>query len=186
MRRGDIFTDSAGNPCLVISGDCELDRFWENKTHGYLNFAPLFKLDANAFAAFRNFFSLENTVQNNAYTDKLFFSSIANFTNIESKAKKLSPGTFILPFIRIGTDVFNYIGYSKNLGSVKIPRPAGTIQRQSLKYSEWSGHTKICTLSEPFLTPLINNILHSLSGTGAPDYGDDTEKAIKKISNKLS
>jgi len=59
-----------------------------------------------------------------------------------------------------------------------------SLKNERLKYSYWSEYRRIMTVSEPFISPLIEHILKSLSGYGVPDYPKDIRKTIHKISKE--
>jgi hypothetical protein len=39
-----------------------------------------------------------------------------------------------------------------------------------MKYEYWPGAMRICTVSEPFLTPVVQHVLNTMGGIGVPDY----------------
>ena len=57
-------------------------------------------------------------------------------------------------------------------------QPTSTEESTKLKYDFMLGYKRLATLSEPFLTNLIDSILNCISGSGVPDYPDKIKAAI--------
>ena len=55
------------------------------------------------------------------------------------------------------------------------------LANEPLKYSYWPDAKKICTVSEPFLTPIIQHTLGVIGGYGVPDYPEGMKAILKKI-----
>jgi hypothetical protein len=55
-----------------------------------------------------------------------------------------------------------------------------------MKYSYWPGAARVCTISEPFLTPVIQHILNTMGGIGVPDYNEPMKNILKKILDDFS
>ena len=50
-----------------------------------------------------------------------------------------------------------------------------------MKYAYWAGARRLCTVSEPFLTPVIQHIFNTIGGNGVPDYPDHMKQILKQI-----
>ena len=55
-----------------------------------------------------------------------------------------------------------------------------------MKYAYWKGAERICTISEPFLTPVVQHVLGALGGNGVPDYPDEMREVLKQILDDFS
>jgi hypothetical protein len=107
-------------------------------------------------------------------------------TSLTSRVKCLVEGPFVLPFINIDNNFLNYFACPKEIFSINISPPVGLeredLRKERLKYSYWGEYKRILTLSEPFLSPMIEHITKSLSGYGVPDYPESVAKTIDNIS----
>jgi len=178
VRRGDIVFETANkeNKYLVVSADCSLRRFWKNQ-YGFLNMVPIVEV-------------------NKAQTlkDKLGFAKKLNtiefmFPSFTNKANNLPDGVFLLPFID-DEGYKNYLLFSRELSSKEIkPDPAkvstgeGKEKKNAdlrLEYGNGNPYTRLCTISEPFLSPLVIKILDAVSGVGAPDYSEIVKEELSK------
>ena len=72
--------------------------------------------------------------------------------------------------------------------SIDIPKPAGLLddklKAEPLRYNHLEGYKYLFSISEPFLTPLVQKILNEISGLGVPDFRTAKE-IIKGDSNNL-
>ena len=179
VRRGDIVRKTADNTdklFLVISADCDLFRFW-HKNLGIINLVTLMKLDSNLRER------LSATIEPTKIKGE--FSQ----TSLLSNVKCLTEGPFVLPFVEIEGEYLNYLVCPKEMCSVEVEKPARTplreqLKKERLKYSDWSEYKRILTVSEPFLSPMIEHITKSLSGYGVPDYPTNLQETIKNISKE--
>ena len=179
VRRGDIVRKTAENTdklFLVISADCDLFRFW-HKNLGIINLVTLVKLDSDLKDR------LSATIEPARIRDQ--FSQ----TSLLSNVKCLTEGPFVLPFVEIEDRYLNYLVCPKDMCSVEVEKPARTLSREQLKkerlkYSDWSEYKRILTVSEPFLSPMIEHITKSLSSYGVPDYPGDLQDTIMNISKE--
>jgi hypothetical protein len=117
----------------------------------------------------------------------------AKVNSLIGKVGELSEGPFVLPFVPIGDRLKHFIAIPKELISTKITTPSdwGTFtdrqkKEHPMKYAYWSGAERICTVSEPFLTPVIQHVLNTLGGIGVPDYPDQMKDILKKILSDFS
>jgi hypothetical protein len=58
--------------------------------------------------------------------------------------------------------------------------------REAMKYSYWPGVERLCTVSEPFLTPVVQHIIRTIAGNGVPDYSDPMKTILKSILEEFS
>lgn len=172
VTRGDII-ELNDNYCFVITADCDLARFW-HKNNGLLNIIPLHKIEKGN-KRLKNRFSLTKA----SSELKLKHNSIT------STPEGLAEGSFILPFIPTSTNnQLNLFGFAKEVKAINITIPNDLDswrkkQDAYLKYEHLPKVTKrLATLSEPFLTPIIQHFLNSIAGYGVPDYPDSISKLI--------
>ena len=170
VRKGDIVKKiENGNHYLVVTADCDLNKFW-HKNFGFINLVPL-------YSCTRDFKSIKDKLGctlNEKQMSKQFDSGIHS---IIDTIGGLVEGPFMCPFILENGDISDYVGFPKEMLSVHIAPPAlkgkqqpGERKNISLLYAHWEGHERISTISEPFLTSLIQHCLQSISGYGTPDY----------------
>lgn len=181
VRRGDVVykvEDGTDRLYLVISADCDLDRFW-HKNFGSINLIPLIKIDKSQIGLIEK---LTATVDPHKIRSELTQPSLT------SRISCLAEGPFVLPLIKIGNDFANYMGYPKEIFSVSISKPDGLsrdqLKNERLKYSHWVEYKRIVTVAEPFLSPLIEHVIKSLSGYGVPDYPATIKETIENISKE--
>lgn len=175
VRRGDIV--NIGNAySLVLSADCDLGYFWK-KNLGIINTVALHELDQSNS-------TLKDWLTLCVKPDKIS----AKVSSLLGKIGELSEGPFVLPFIPINGSTKNFIAVPKDLVSTRITLPAtwsSFTEKQKredpMKYSYWSGAERVCTISEPFLTPVIQHILSTMGGNGVPDYPEHMKEILKKI-----
>jgi hypothetical protein len=100
---------------------------------------------------------------------------------------KFPEGTLLLPFIYIGDQVFDFLVFPKEICSIEVDVPESCkgnidkIRDCSLDYTCFPGYKRICTLSEPFLSPFIQTLLNALSGQGVPDYPPIVKDAMNEL-----
>lgn len=178
IRRGDIIKKTDGTKYhLIISGDCDLARFWD-KNKGYLHIIELIKLTHANIIRLEEKYNCNKSIETLCKgKDGRKFSS-TSICNLELSGMT---GFFILPFINDDGTTFNFLGYAKDINSKRLAVPEEK-KSERLTLGALHGYTRICTVSEPFLTPLINEVLAQISGSGAPDYGKTTKTAIHEKS----
>jgi hypothetical protein len=180
VRRGDIVA-AGGEVLLVLSADCDLARFW-TKNLGIINAVALHELDQT------------NTTLN----DMLMLCKkpdlvAPQLTSLLGKIGKLSEGPFVLPFVPKDGALKHFIAIPKDLVSRRVPTPTGwnglskdARRNHAMKYSYWKDARRLCTISEPFLTPVVQHVLNALNGNGVPDYPGDMKNILKKILDDFS
>ena len=168
VRRGDvIFKDD--KYYFIINSYCNLLRFW-NKNLGYINIIPLHLIDKDND-------ELKNILDITKEGKKVNY----NHRSISNKMCDMPDGCFCLPFIPVQNEYKSFIFFATTITNIKINAPhveKKDLAKKAITYETFSGYSRICTLSEPFLTPLVINILNSLSGNGSPDYSDPTMRLL--------
>jgi hypothetical protein len=174
VRRGDIVA-IGDEVLLILSADCDLMRFWA-KNFGIVNAVALHELGQTNT-------TLKEMLSLCAKPDpkKEIHSLLARIGN-------LSEGPFMLPFVPNDGKLKDYIAMPKELVSRRIPTPTGwnafgkdAKKDHPIKYSYWAGAQRLCTISEPFLTPVVQHIFNTIGGNGVPDYPDHMKEILKKI-----
>jgi hypothetical protein len=175
VRRGDIV--SVGDfVLLVLSADCDLGYFWK-KNLGIINAVRLHELNQTNV-------SLKEWLTLSVKPEKLN----AKVNSLLGKIGDLSEGPFVLPFVPMPNGQKNFLAIPKELSPTRITTPADWstfTDRQKkehpMKYSYWPDAERICTVSEPFLTPLIQHVLSTIGGIGVPDYPEQMKVVLKNI-----
>jgi len=177
VRKGDIVTKD-DRFYFVINSDCNLLKFWR-KNFGYLNIIPLHLIDEKN-EELKGILNLTKDGKKINYNP----SSISNHMN------EMPDGAFCLPFVRFNDEYKSFILFSSTITNIKIEAPKiekKQLASEAITYSFLKEYTRICSLSEPFLTPLVMNLLNSLAGNGSPDYSNPTKKLLdSKIKNIFS
>jgi len=100
----------------------------------------------------------------------------------------LSRGPFVLPFVPVEDARINLLAVPKDIVTKRIDLPpefAPLTERKkselSVKYSHWPDAKRVCTISEPFLTPVIQHVLSTIGGIGVPDYPSVMREILKNI-----
>lgn len=180
VRRGDI-VKIGDSFRLVLSADCDLGYFWK-KNLGIINTVALHELD-------RSNSGLKDWLTLCVKPEKI----PSKVASLLGTIGELSEGPFILPFVPISGEVKNFIAIPKDLISTRITVPSGWSgftekqkKQDSMKYSYWPDAERICTISEPFLAPVIQHVLNILGGNGVPDYPEHMKVILKKILDDFS
>jgi hypothetical protein len=181
VRRGDIVA-VGDEVLLVLSADCDLLRFW-HKNLGIINAVALHALDQSN-ATLKDMLAL-------CVKPELAKSS---FGSLLGKMGNLPEGPFVLPFVPADTGgLKNFLAIPKDLVSRRIPTPAGwsglgkdARKDHPMRYEYWTGARRLCTVSEPFLTPVIQHVFNTIGGAGVPDYPEHMKEVLKKILEDFS
>lgn len=171
VRRGDIIKESAANSdvlYLVLTPDCELYRFW-HKCYGILNVIPLYRASRT-----NTLLNTKLTLTREAAAVGRAFERIASFMHHDSG---LPPNVMVLPSIRIGTQLQDYIVFANQLECREIPMPQNVRAmaisdkaKEALQLCHLTAYERVCAVSEPFISPLAQLISASIIGFGTPDY----------------
>ncbi len=180
VRRGDI-VQREGTFLLVLSADCDLGRLW-TKNLGIVNAVSLHELN-QANESLKKWLTL--VVKPEKLSKKI--------SSLLGQIGELSEGPFVLPFVPLNEGLRNFVAIPKDLISTRIPTPPTWAdftkdekKQHPMKYSYWTGANRICTISEPFLTPVIQHVLNTLGGNGVPDYPEHMRDILKKILDDFS
>jgi hypothetical protein len=181
VRRGDIVQVN-DIFVLVMSADCDLGYFWK-KNLGIINAVTLHEL-SQTNATLKELLTL--CVKPEALSKPAIGSLLG-------QVGELSEGPFVLPFVPFDGKLKNFIAIPKDLSSIRISTPATwtTLTHKQkkthpMKYTYWPDAKRICTVSEPFLTPVIQHVLSTMGGTGVPDYPEPMKDILKKILDEFS
>jgi hypothetical protein len=180
VRRGDIVRkDATTEMFVVVSADCDLHRLWD-KNYGYINLIPIYPI-AKASEQLQKRLELAKVTAE---------SLIFKVGSLAATPQKLSDGTLLLPFLPVDSALLDFLVFPKEIASFEVPAPAeagGDVNKLlplALSYSRFQGFTRVCTLSEPFLTPFIITLLDALAGQGVPDYPPIVKGTIHDRSKK--
>ncbi len=181
VRRGDIVQVN-DMFLLVMSADCDLGYFWK-KNLGIINAVTLHEL-SQTNATLKELLTL--CVKPEAL-------SKPTISSLLGQVGELSEGPFVLPFVPRDGQLKNFIAIPKDLSSIRISTPAtwATFTHKQkkthpMKYSYWPDAKRICTVSEPFLTPVIQHVLNTMGGIGVPDYPESMKDILKKMLDDFS
>ncbi len=181
VRRGDIVQVSDAL-LLVMSADCDLGYFWK-KNFGIINAVTLHEL-SQTNATLKQLLTL--CVKPEALSKPTIGSLLG-------QVGELSEGPFVLPFVPVDGELKNFIAIPKDLSSIRISTPASWTtfthkqkKTHPMKYEYWPDAKRICTVSEPFLTPVIQHVLATMGGIGVPDYPEHMKDILKKILDDFS
>lgn len=176
VRKGDIIRSNTADCTLylVVSSDCHLCRFWSSNM-GFLTLVPLHKVDKkNEILKTK----LKLYKAESHYKNKVTVTSLTNTRNLD--------GPTIIPILRNSDGTYvDYLICPKELFSAEIPPPQNSRFNEiknflPLRYDDirnYDGNNRI-TISEPFLTPLIQHILSNVTGYGVPDYPSRLQEII--------
>lgn len=166
VRKGDIITKD-DQYFIVINSDCHLPELWK-KNFGFVNVVPLYLIDSSNIEL-KDILSLIKDGSKMDYKQNSFSEKLGNN----------SEGSFCMPFIPIGTEYKSFIFFAKTLTYIKVDKPVlppnEHINSKKFNYDYFTEYSRVCTLSEPFLTPVISNLLNSIAGHGCPDYNKVTK-----------
>ena len=169
IRKGDIICNNE-QYYLIINSDCHLPRLWA-KNFGFVNVIPLLLVD-NTNQKLRDIFDLLNNGISRDYKQNSFSETMSNF----------SEGAFCMPFVPVNGIHKTFLFFAKNLTYIQVATPnvvkGESVKSKKFTYDLFTNHTRICTLSEPFLTPIITNVLSAIAGHGCPDYSNATKELL--------
>jgi hypothetical protein len=178
VRKGDIIKKN-NEFFVIVTADCDLARFW-HKNYGYVNLLPIYEIGNNneyiikQATITRNKSNIKNNLKINSFSDEI----------------KSLPGTLILPFLKVGDNFKDFVLFPKELLNKKIEiqekgNPIPPKKERNLKYDKGFDFNKVATVSEPFLTPLIQHIFNAIAGYGTPDYSSAVSDLISKNFEKI-
>jgi len=175
VRRGDIVRIE-GVFRMVLSADCDLLRIWK-KNLGIINMVALHELDQNNA-------DLKTWLTYCVKPEKI----PGKISSLLGRIGDLSDGPFVLPFVPVEQGIKNFVAMPKELISERIALPDGwnnlshaDKNKHPMRYSNWLGAERVCTISEPFLTPVIQHVFNSMGGTAVPDYPEHMKEILEKV-----
>jgi hypothetical protein len=175
VRRGDfIEREETKDRFIVVNADCDLNRLW-SKNYGYVNLVPACEIGKESKKLAQRFKMAKITADNLDFK----IPSIANTPS------RLADGTLLLPFVPIENRFFDFLIFPKEIVSIPIEAPASAegdvdkIRQSGLSYDSFPGFQRLCTLSEPFVTPFVVTLLSALQGQGVPDYPPVVRETIQ-------
>lgn len=168
VRRGDIVKIDQ-DYCIVLSADCDLNRFWK-KNLGKINTVSLHEIK-NSNTSLRDMLTIC------VKADQIPHPKDRKPSSLFDKIGDLAEGPFILPFVPVVGGRMDFMALPKDIETKTIPLPDKFSSlrekdrvEKAVEYDHWTGATKLCSVSEPFLTPLIQHVLSTIGGYGVPDY----------------
>jgi hypothetical protein len=176
VRCGDIV--KAGDAFyLILSADCDLGHVWK-KNLGIINMVALYELD-------RTNITLMDRLTISTKLDGIL---AGNFSNLLSQLGDLSEGPFILPFVMVDGSLKSFLAIPKDLVSTRVtiyPDGWNSLGRKDkakvpMIYPYWPEATRLCTIMEPFLTPVVKHVLNTIAGNGVPDYPESMKTTLLK------
>jgi hypothetical protein len=179
VKRGDILMNKEKKKYfLVVNADCDLNRFW-HKNSGVINLIPLHLFEPGNTG-------LKEKLLTTRKAKKMIDAKVTSLTGSISNADE---DHFILPFVRVMTEadrnkfvLRDFWGIPKEIFFYRIKPPAGQTQEQlkdlHLTYDDIRPLVRVATMSEPFITPLIQKILGAIAGFGVPDYQIAVQTAL--------
>lgn len=185
VRTGDLIRRSGeydGRLYLVLTGPCDLHRFWKNTGHK-LNVVELLDIEVHASEVkeITNFTSKINS----DFRNKKFKNGISSLTNKES-LRAISGKPIMVPYVPFKNENIkkDFLLFPKNISGVHLAKPTDLEAKQinerniPLKY-EHCDYELVCAISDPFLSPLVGTVISDLFGWGVPDFS-------KSISENLA
>lgn len=178
VRSGDIVCEEKKKKYyLVISADCDLHKFW-SKNFGFINVLPIYNIVQDQKA-------IINKLGQTRDIKKVITEMKVN--SLTSRLNNLPEGPFICPFVNIKGKLHDFIGFPKEIRSIKIPPPSlSDIEKEKRKNlcllykKHWKNYKRIASLSKPFLSPLVQKCLNVIAGFGSPDYPKFIQRIIKE------
>lgn len=173
VRKGDIVRETAGfdKLWLIVTSDCHM-RNLANKNLGILTLVPLYKISGSNETLKTKLKAIKAETRKHATA-----SSMVNVKQFERTA--------ILSSIKTDTGYCDYMLMPYEATNMDL---AGVVS-PTLADLQSRGYQRCCSVSEPFLTPLINHILTSITSYGAADYPqilrDSINAKFKEINDAL-
>lgn len=159
VRTGDIIVKKSStdfsNLYLVITDDCSLSRF-AKKTGGVLNTVELTRIIPGV-------------------DNKIKIKGLTSLTNIAGLSGT-NGRPLLLPYIPVeDNQLRDYLLLMQRHFTIECKVKEGS----SLIYDDID-YRRVCSISSPFLHPLIGTIISNLFGWGCPDYPSEIQEDIKK------
>ncbi|MGD2090803.1 MAG: hypothetical protein PVH61_31815 [Candidatus Aminicenantes bacterium] len=183
VRKGDII-EKDNEFFIVVTADCDLDKFW-HKNFGYLNILPIYEINEGNSSIKEKILLTrgKDKIKNELKKNPKYFK-VHSFSN---SIKQLVEGPIILPFLKSNKDneFKDYIAFPKELKNIKVKVNPSLNKKKGLIYDANFDYRRMATISEPFLTPLIQHIFSTISGFGTPDYPNMISDLISENFGKI-
>lgn len=180
VRTGDIIkknTDADyAELYLVITPLCQLEKFW-GKTHGCLNLVKLYSV-AQRKVLLKERGSLTKKGSS--------LKNIGEISSISNSIDVYGGSPLYVPYIPIDTSLQDYLMFPKEISAESIEMPTAQKQLESIKDRdsflsyEILPYERVISISEPFLSPVIEHIFSALKGYGAPDFASKLKTDLQK------
>lgn len=172
VRKGDIYKNIDDEYILIMTPNCQLVKYHDNKTFGILNYCNLIATS-----------NLENTIKRLVLHEgtakaqnTCLGKSVQPVYSLINQVGSKESAPFILPYVTL-EDV-NLVLFPKMFTYTEIQVKN---QQAYLKRDELAGYTYVTSLSEPFLSELIKEIYDKLERNGVPNFSDQVQKEINSI-----
>lgn len=168
VRKGDLVKNSDNDIFLVITADCDLRKHWK-KNYGFTSLVKLHHVSKENDHLKKQVLLTndEKKLRDKIEQNPKRFS----VTSLVNPINTLSGGPVLLPYLEVNKEFGHYVIFPKELESVYTElSEEGDKNDKFLRYDDKFNFDKVASISEPFLTPLIQHILTNISGYGTPDY----------------
>lgn len=174
VRKGDIYKKNDNEYIMIMTPNCQLIKYHENKTFGILNYCKLIKTDileetVKRLVLHEGDASARNTCVGKPGSMKTVYSLINQIGSKES-------APFILPYVK--PDEANLILFPKMYTFMEIQVKN---QDKYLEQNELIGYEYVTSLNEPFLSELIKEIYDKLERNGVPNFSKQVQDEINSI-----
>jgi len=189
VRTGDLIkrADSEGveELYLVVTPLCQLERFW-SKTHGQLNLVKLYCFDKQKVHLKEQGMLTKNSSSVKGSERDANQGSI--ISSISNSITRYGGDPLSVPYVPIESELRNFLLFPKEISAEKIELPETQKVKEAVRerdthltYDILDGKfNRVVTISEPFLSPIIEHIFSSLKGYGAPDFPANLKISLAK------
>ena len=152
---------------MVITPACDIERFWK-RTRGILTLARLEPLDpSNIGVAFRHDFRVQHVVNSVTARTPIILPTLTT-----SNGMTLDYALFFHQIVALWLEP----------ATPKDSDKAHPTTDRPLTYPELGNVvTRVCRLSEPFLSGVLSKIEAELFRVGVPDFPEAETRRIKKV-----
>lgn len=157
VAMGDIVKSNDDNYYLVISSDCHMQDFWK-KNGGNIALVPLERLISGQKNEQVNYLAEDRTI-----------TSLTNYKKAMT----------VLPAVPVQNDMVDFVVLPKGITTIKLMRPDEN--KKVLTYADFTGFSKVTSVSDPFKSPLFYFIMNNISDMGCPDFPDKLKKNLTDL-----
>jgi hypothetical protein len=170
VRTGDIVlwqqTDEPEDPpselYFVVTPPCDLERFWK-KTRGCLTLARMYAVDSE-----------DGTKRMRLYQGGKF--------RLSGSITATHP--MVLPSVMLADDKSaDYALFAYEIRSINLEKKESRPNESPLTYPDLADSglelRRLCAVSEPFLTGILDKLSATLFDTGVPDYPEAEKRRLK-------